>query len=80
MEHHLSCGPDAMSHVYDYLPLSMLDVGAMLTDMLPLNIRSMVNLIYDHRSNLMVRCQVDHRSDTDRQHVSQHRTHIQHTE
>ena len=45
MEHHLSDGKDAMSHVY--LPPSMLDVGALLTSLLPVNIRSMVNLIFD---------------------------------
>ncbi len=45
MEHHLSDGKDAMSHVY--LPPSMLDVGASLTSLLPVNIRFMVNLIFD---------------------------------
>ena len=46
MESHLSEGTDAMSHFY--LPPSMLDVGAMLTAILPFNITSMVNLISDN--------------------------------
>ena len=45
LESHLSAGTDAISHFY--LPPSMLDVGAMLTAMLPVNILSMVNLISD---------------------------------
>ena len=45
MESHLSEGTDAMSHFY--LTPSMLDVCAMLTAMLPFNVRSMVNLISD---------------------------------
>ena len=45
MESHLLEGSHAMSHFY--LPPSMLDIHAMLTAMLPFNIRSMVNLISD---------------------------------
>ena len=45
MEHHLSDGKDAMSHFY--LPPSILAVAALLTSMLPVNIRSVVNLIPD---------------------------------
>ncbi|DBA77772.1 TPA: hypothetical protein ACH3X1_009232 [Trebouxia sp. C0004] len=43
MEYHVSVGQDAMAHIY--LPPSMLDVGTLLTVMLPINIRPMVNLI-----------------------------------
>ena len=45
METQVSQGQDAMAHFY--LPPTMLDVGALLTAMLPYNVRSMVNLISD---------------------------------
>jgi len=43
MEHHIASNKDSQSHFY--LPPTMLDIGGILTAMLALNIRPMVNLI-----------------------------------